>query len=92
MTIKRSKSPVKTVGSRAQVMHGTAHHTSSGLTSSDLMYNRHGRIVSKLKYQQGKRLYKEYKDVLQEHQFQKGEGGRKRRSRSGSKRKSRSRR
>lgn len=35
------------VGSRAQVMHGTAHHTSGGLTKRDLKYNKWGRIVSK---------------------------------------------
>lgn len=36
-----------TVGSRAQVMHGTAKHTSGGLEKSDLKYNKQGRIVSK---------------------------------------------
>jgi hypothetical protein len=35
------------VGSRAQVMHGTANHTSGGLTKRDLKYNKWGRIVSK---------------------------------------------
>ena len=35
------------VGSRAQVMHGTAHHTPGGLTKRDLKYNKWGRIVSK---------------------------------------------
>lgn len=34
------------VGSRAQVMHGTAHHTSGGLTRKQLKYNKAGRIVS----------------------------------------------
>jgi len=38
----------KTVGSRAEVWHGTAHHTSGGLKKKDLM-KRHGRIVSKAK-------------------------------------------
>ena len=37
------------VGSRAQVMHGTAHHTAGGLTKADLKYNKAGRIVSKKK-------------------------------------------
>jgi hypothetical protein len=37
------------IGSRAQVMHGTAHHTSGGLTKSDLKYNKAGRIVSRKK-------------------------------------------
>jgi hypothetical protein len=35
------------VGSRAQVMHGTADKTSGGLTKDHLEYNSYGRIVSK---------------------------------------------
>tara|TARA_A100001015_G_scaffold258170_1_gene301264 strand:- start:2094 stop:2294 length:201 start_codon:yes stop_codon:yes gene_type:complete len=37
---------MKTVGSRAQVMHGTAMKTSGGLTKKNLRKNKHGRIVS----------------------------------------------
>ena len=37
------------IGSRAQVMHGTADHTSGGLKKKDLIMNKHGRIVSKAK-------------------------------------------
>jgi hypothetical protein len=37
------------VGSRAQVMNGTCHHTNGGLTKKDLKYNKHGRIVSRKK-------------------------------------------
>ena len=37
----------QTVGSRAQVMHGTAKKTSGGLTKSQLKYNKQGKIVSK---------------------------------------------
>ncbi len=37
------------VGSRAQVMHGTADHTSGGLTKKDLKMNKWGRIVSRKK-------------------------------------------
>jgi len=37
---------MKKVGSRAQVMHGTATKTSGGLTRKDLKYNKSGRIVS----------------------------------------------
>ena len=44
-----------TVGSRAQVMHGTAAHTSGGLTKSDLKYNKAGRIVSKKKSMKAKK-------------------------------------
>ena len=34
------------IGSRAQVMHGTAMKTSGGLTKKDLKYNKWGKIVS----------------------------------------------
>ena len=43
------------VGSRAQVMHGTAHHTSGGLTKGDLKYNKNGRIVSRKKSMKAKK-------------------------------------
>lgn len=49
------------IGSRSQVMHGTAHHTSGGLTKGDLKYNKWGRIVSRkksLKAKKEKRLEK----------------------------------
>ncbi len=41
-----SNNHVKAVGSRAEVMHGNAQHTSGGLTKSQLKYNKHGEIVS----------------------------------------------
>ena len=37
------------VGSRAQVMHGTADKTPGGLQKKDLKYNKAGKIVSKRK-------------------------------------------
>jgi hypothetical protein len=43
------------VGTRAQVMHNTAHHTPGGLTKSDLKYNKWGRIVSKAKSAKAKK-------------------------------------
>ena len=43
------------VGSRAQVMNGTCHHTKGGLTKKHLKYNKHGRIVSKKMSQRAKR-------------------------------------
>ena len=46
---------IQKIGSRAQVMHGTAHHTSGGLTKRDLKYNKWGRIVSKAKSQKAKK-------------------------------------
>ena len=35
------------VGSRAQVMHGTAYKTKGGLKKSALKFNKHGKIVSR---------------------------------------------
>lgn len=45
----------KMIGSRAQVMHGTAHHTTGGLTKSDLKMNKWGRIVSRKKSAKAKK-------------------------------------
>jgi len=47
-----------TTGSKAQVFHGSAAHTSGGLTKSDLVQNKHGRIVSRKKMMQGKKALK----------------------------------
>ena len=46
---------MQTIGSRAQVMHGTAHHTTGGLTKKDLKMNKWGRIVSKAKSMKAKK-------------------------------------
>lgn len=48
----------QTFGSKAQVWHGTAKKTSGGLTKSDLMKNKHGRIVSRRKHSLGKKSIK----------------------------------
>jgi hypothetical protein len=48
-TRKASKATKVTVGSKAQVYHGTAKHTSGGLTAKDLMKHK-GRIVSRKKH------------------------------------------
>ena len=45
----------QTIGTRAQVWHGTARKTSGGLTKSDLMQNKAGRIVSRAKHNTAKR-------------------------------------
>ena len=45
-------------GSKAQVFHGTAVHTSGGLTKKDLVLNKHGRIVSRRKMMLGKKAVK----------------------------------
>ncbi len=50
-TRKVKKTPA--VGTKAQVYHGTAKHTSGGLTKKDLMKTKAGRIVSKRKHAQG---------------------------------------
>ena len=38
---------MQTFGSRAEVFHGTAMKTTGGLTKSDLVQDKYGRIVSK---------------------------------------------
>jgi len=48
-------SSVKAVGSKAEVFHGTAKHTSGGLHQKDLMKTKKGRIVSRKKHAAGKR-------------------------------------
>jgi hypothetical protein len=47
-----------TIGTRAQVWHGTAKKTSGGLTKKHLMMNKHGRIVSRRKHSIGKKTIK----------------------------------
>ena len=49
---------IPAVGSKAQVWHGTAKHTSGGLTKKNLMKTRKGRIVSKRKHAAGKKALK----------------------------------
>lgn len=50
-------SHLSAVGSKAQVFHGTARHTSGGLTKKDLM-KHHGRIISRKKHAAGKKAIK----------------------------------
>ncbi len=50
-----------TVGTKAQVYHGTAKHTSGGLTKKDLMKTKKGRIVSKRKHAAGLKALKQLK-------------------------------
>ena len=52
---------VPAVGSKAQVWHGTAKHTSGGLTRKDLMKTKKGRIVSRKKHAAGKKALKNLK-------------------------------
>jgi hypothetical protein len=46
---------MKSVGSRAEVFHNNARHTSGGLTKNDLLKNKHGEIVSRKKHFQAKK-------------------------------------
>ena len=46
---------VPTFGSRIQVYRGHAKKTSGGLTKTDLMMNKHGRVVSKAKHNTAKK-------------------------------------
>ena len=43
------------IGSRAQVYHGTAYKTAGGLTNSNLLMNKHGRVVSAKKHATAKK-------------------------------------
>jgi hypothetical protein len=45
------------IGSKAQVFHGTAHHTKGGLTRKDLIRNKRGKIVSRKQAAAGKRAF-----------------------------------
>jgi len=49
---------LRAVGSKAQVWHGNAKHTSGGLTRKDLMKTKKGRIVSRRKHTIGLRRMK----------------------------------
>jgi len=46
---------MRTIGSKAEVFHGTARHTSGGLHKKDLMKTGKGRIVSRKKHAAGKK-------------------------------------
>ena len=47
-----------TTGTKAQVWHGNAKHTSGGLTRKDLMKTKRGRIVSRRKHAAGQKAIK----------------------------------
>ena len=49
---------MKTIGSRAEVYHMTAKHTSGGLKKKDLMKTKNGRIVSRRAHLAGKKAIK----------------------------------
>lgn len=49
---------IKAIGSKAEVYHGTAKHTSGNLYKKDLMKTKKGRIVSKKQHASGKKAIK----------------------------------
>jgi hypothetical protein len=55
---RKVKNSIPAVGSKAQVWHGSAKHTSGGLKKSDLMKTKKGRIVSKKKHALGRKSLK----------------------------------
>lgn len=57
----------KTIGSRVQVMNGTALKTSGGLTKNDLMLNKWGRIVSKKRYAAAMNRWKSIEAIFQKN-------------------------
>jgi len=52
--IKGRKYP-ELFGSRIQVFRGNAYKTTGGLTSSNLIMNKHGRVVSAIKHKTAKK-------------------------------------
>ncbi len=62
-TRKQSGGAMMTVGSKAQVFHGSAKHTSGGLTRKDLMKTKAGRIVSRKKHTAGLKAIKKLKKM-----------------------------
>ena len=52
---KKGRKFAMLIGSRAQVMHGTAYKTPGGLKKSDLLKNKHDRIVSAKKHATAKK-------------------------------------
>lgn len=49
---------IPAVGTKAQVFHSAARHTSGGLKKKDLMKTKQGRIVSRKKHAAGKKAIK----------------------------------
>ena len=58
MNMKPMNGGMITVGSKAQVFHGTAKHTKGGLKKNDLMKTKRGKIVSKKQHAAGKKSLK----------------------------------
>lgn len=54
---------IPAVGTKAQVWHGSAKHTSGGLTKKDLMKTKKGRIVSRRKHAAGQKAIKKLRKL-----------------------------
>ena len=54
----RGKTYKRLIGSRAEVMHGTAYKTAGNLTKDQLKYNKHHKIVSRAKSSKGAQMLK----------------------------------
>ena len=48
----------KTIGTKKEVWSGQAKHTAGKLTKADLMRNKSGKIISKKKYAQGQKAFR----------------------------------
>jgi hypothetical protein len=59
----RQEGGAVTIGSKAQVFHGTAKHTSGGLIKKDLMKTKAGRIVSRKKHTAGLKAIKKLRKM-----------------------------
>ncbi len=54
---KMGEANVKKTSTKADVWNGSATKTASGLTKSDLMKNKRGKIVSKVEHEMGLKAY-----------------------------------
>lgn len=55
---------MKTVGTKAEVYRGDAHHTPGGLKKDDLIKNKRGTVVSKAQHANGMRMWKKNQDAM----------------------------
>lgn len=62
-------------GSRQQVWNGTVYKTPGGLKRSDLIMNKHRRIVSKKKYHTAKMEHRQKKRLFAKYTAKKGKFG-----------------
>ena len=58
------KKKIPAIGTRYEVWHGKAKHTSGGLKKGNLMLNKRGSIVSVLRHQNGMKAYAKNKEKM----------------------------